>query len=87
MQCRHEAVTAVLSINSLLITFHHSLLEIGFFLFFSAQCMKGKRGKEAFGRRRVGGPTIKHHHKSRRSIHDIRLNEYMNPNETRTALF
>lgn len=30
-----------------------------------------------------GRPTIKHHQRGRRSIHDIRLNEYMNSNESR----
>lgn len=29
-----------------------------------------------------GRPTIKHHQRGRRSIHDIRLNEYMNSNES-----
>lgn len=73
-------VSAVLSVSSLLITFHHSLLEIGFFFFFSSHT--AHQGRIVRGRRATGG-GVRHHQRSRRSIHDIRLNEYMNSNESR----
>lgn len=38
--------------------------------------------RRSVGEVEVGQLTIQHHQKSRRSIHDIRLNEYMNSNET-----
>lgn len=82
--CRHEVAAVVLSISSLLITFHHSLLVIGFFHISHEGKRKMRRGA---GEVEGGGLTFKHHQKRRRSIHDIRLNEYMNSNETRPSLF
>lgn len=77
-------VSTVLSVSSLLITFHHSLLEIGLFLHGAPRENCKRRRGEGVGEAEGGGrPTIKHLQRSRRSIHDIRLNEYMNSNESR----
>lgn len=45
--------------------------------------VQGKRKRGGGG----AGLVLKHHQRQRRSIHDIRLNEYMNSNETGPLLF
>lgn len=73
---RQKSVAAVFPISSLLITFRHSLLVIVFF--FTSWKYTGRREKNVWRLRLAGSDHIT----QRRSIHDIRLNEYMNFNET-----
>lgn len=63
-----------------------SSLTFSNWLFHVAYEGKGKK-RRGVGEVEAGGLTIKHHQERRRSIHDIRLNEYMNSNETRLSLF
>lgn len=70
--------TAGLSFGRLLIMFHHSLLVIGFFTWEDeVRCWR------AGGWRTLSLSFSNISGSRRRSIHDIRLNEYMNSNASR----